>query len=235
MQQVQPLGPDRLTEQFRGDRRIDAAGREQEDRLVSDLPPHAFHLLLEVPLHRPRRAAAADAEDEVADHLVAVNGVVHLGVVLEAVAAERVGADGGEAMPVALALAEQRVAQLLEVRRPLTVTESKWLIQTCSTGREAREERVRPHEVQLGVPPLPAAVNDRAAVVLGDLLVAEAEAEDGDVEVVDRLGVGGVLPEGRQAGAAGEDQALVVPEGFDRVLGLADLGEHAAGAAPWWR
>ncbi len=48
-------------------------------------------------------------------------------------------------------------------------------------------------DVQLRLAPLAAAVHHLAAVVLGDLLVPEAEAEDRHVEIEDLAGVVGVL------------------------------------------
>ncbi len=97
-------------------------------------------------------------------------------------------------------------------------------------GAETAEERVWPRHVEFRVPPLAAAVDDRAAVVLGDLLVAEAEAQHRDGQVVDRLRVFGVLAMRRQAGAAGQDEPLVAGEPVDRILRLADLGVHAEAA-----
>ena len=69
----------------------------------------------------------------------------------------------------------------------------------------------------------------RAAVALRDFLVAEAEAEDGHVEVED-AGVEAALVSGGQRRAAGQDDAFDAGEGVDRILGLADLGEHALAA-----
>ena len=71
--------------------------------------------VLDEAVHGPGGPAAADAQHEVGDHPVAVQGVVHLGMELEAVAAQLVAADGGEAVGLG-ALVQQAVAQLLEVR-----------------------------------------------------------------------------------------------------------------------
>ncbi len=81
-------GRGRGARSFARDRRVDAARGEQEDRPVADLRAEPLDLLLDEALHRPGRAAAADAEDEVGEHLLAVQRVVDLGVELEAVAAQ---------------------------------------------------------------------------------------------------------------------------------------------------
>jgi len=67
--------------------------------------------------------AAADVQDEVREHLVAVLGVVHLRVVLEAIPPQRVRADGRVPVPGAT-FTELGVAQLLE-EGPTSATESK--------------------------------------------------------------------------------------------------------------
>jgi hypothetical protein len=48
-------------------------------------------------------------------------------------------------------------------------------------------------EMNLGPAPLTTTVDDLATVVLRDLLVSEAESEDGNVEVVDLSRVVGIL------------------------------------------
>jgi hypothetical protein len=71
-----------------------------------------------------RWAGSRRSEHEVGDHLVAVRRrVVDLGVELEAVAAQRVGADGGEAV-LRLRRRRARVAELLEAGAHGAVTES---------------------------------------------------------------------------------------------------------------
>ncbi len=53
-----------------------------------------------------------------------------------------------------------------------------------------------PFDLQIGPPPLPPSVDYLSSVMLGDFLMAEAEAQDGNVEIVDALGVILVLPVG---------------------------------------
>ena len=89
---------------------------------------------------------------------------------------------------------------------------------------------MRPRDVERRASPLAASVHDAAAVVLRDLLVAEAEAEDRRLEVVDVLRVGRVLAERGERRTAREDDALVRRERLDRIVGLADLGPHAQAA-----
>ncbi len=154
-----------------------------------------------------------------------MRGVVDLGVELEAVAAQPIGADRGEAVG-GRTRGERGAAELLEVG-----PDRGDGIEVAHPDRldraEAGEQGVRARDLELGVAPLAAAVHHLAAVALGDLLVAEAEAEDGHVEVVDRVVVAGILAEGRQRGAAGEDDAAVGREALERVVGLEDLGQHA--------
>jgi hypothetical protein len=73
-------------------------------------------------------------------------------------------------------------------------------------------------------------VYHRASVVACDLLVAEAEPEDGHVQVVDLLVVVRVLPVGGQTGAAGYDDPLESVVGLRGILGLPDLGQDAMAA-----
>jgi hypothetical protein len=63
--------------------------------------------------------------------------------------------------------------------------------------------------------------------VLRDFLMPEAEAEDGNLKIVDRFGVLRVLSTRCQAGAARNDDAAIALERFDRVFGLPDFGPHA--------
>ena len=126
-------------------------------------------------------------------------------------------------------LAQYRVTQLLEVRADLddrVEVAHPHLLDRA----EPLEERVVADDVEIGPPPFTPAVNHPATVVLGDFLVAETQSEDWGVEVVDGLVVVLVLPERRQAGAAGDDDALVAREGLDRILRLPDFGEHVQAA-----
>ena len=210
VEQVQPLRAQRHAEQLGRHGGVDAAGSQQKDRPVSHLLADALDLLLDVAPHAPRGLAPADAQDEVGDHLVAVNRVVHLGMKLEAVAAQPVAADGGVA--VLLPGSPSMVKPSSSKSGPISATESKWLIQTVSWGPRPLNRGCGRLELHLGQGPFPAAVHHLAAVVLGDLLVAEAEAQDGDVEVVDRLVVRRVLAVGGEGGAAREDDPLVRAE-----------------------
>ena len=137
-----------------------------------------------------------------------------------------VRSDRREAVPASLALAERSVAELLE-----SLADAHHRVEVAHEDlldrRQPREQRVVADDVQARAAPLAAAVDHLASVVLGDFLVAEAEAEDGDVEVVDRLGVARVLAERREARAAREDDPPVAREHLDRIVGLADLRQDA--------
>ena len=68
----------------RRDRGVDAAGQPADRAPVADLGADLLDLLLDDVDHRPGRPAAGDVEQEVAEHLLAVLGVQHLGVPLHA-------------------------------------------------------------------------------------------------------------------------------------------------------
>ena len=67
-----------------GDRGVDAAGQPADRAAVADLGADRLDLLLDDVDHRPGRPAAGDLEQEVLEHLLAVLGVQHLGVPLDA-------------------------------------------------------------------------------------------------------------------------------------------------------
>ena len=90
------LVADRLVDQHRGDRGIDAA-REAADHLAGpDLLADALDRLLAKRLHGPVAAAAGDVAHEVADEQRPVRGVDHLGVELDAVEAPPLVGHGRE-------------------------------------------------------------------------------------------------------------------------------------------
>ena len=67
-----------------GDRGVDAAGERADRPAVADLLADPLDLLLDDVEHRPGLAAAGDVVQEVLEHLLAVLGVQHLGVPLDA-------------------------------------------------------------------------------------------------------------------------------------------------------
>ena len=84
--------------------------------------------------------------------------------------------------------------------------------------------------MEVGPSPLPSSVHDLAPVMLRYLLMAEAEAQDGRVEVVDLFVVVGVFALGGQAGVAGDDDSTIAMKGVDRIFRLADFCMHATAA-----
>jgi len=191
MEQVKPLRTEGHTEQFGSHGGVNTAGSQKKHRPLPHLLTDAIDLLLDIVPHAPGRLAPADIQDEVGDHLIAVNRVVHLRVKLEAVAAQAVAADGREAV-LSFRLAEHGVAEFLEIRADtrhgIEVAHPDSLPRT-----EVLEQGMRAAQVHLGQSPFLAAVNHLSAVVLGDFLMPEAKAQYGDVEIEDRLVVGGVL------------------------------------------
>ena len=88
------LRADGLGEQRRHDRRIHAAGERQQHAAGADLFAHSGDGGVLVVAHRPVALRAADLVEEVADHVLAVLGVVDFGVILHAVEAALFIADG---------------------------------------------------------------------------------------------------------------------------------------------
>src|SRR3954470_8806574 len=62
---------------------IHPAAQAENDALISDLPANLVDRLVEVIVHRPIPAAAADAMDEVADDLGTAGRMDHLGMELQ--------------------------------------------------------------------------------------------------------------------------------------------------------
>ena len=67
-----------------GDGGVDAAGQRADRAPLADLVADPLDLLVDDVEHRPGRPAAGDLEQEVLEHLLAVLGVQHLGVPLDA-------------------------------------------------------------------------------------------------------------------------------------------------------
>ncbi len=157
-----------------------------------------------------------------------MNRIVHFGMELKTVALEGIGPDSGIAM-VGGAFGRRRETQLLELGSYAThrvvVTHPHLLYRI-----EAGKDLVLTLQMEFCPPPLPSPVRHRAAVMLGDLLVTEAEPHDGNVEIVDLLGVVRILPVGSQTRASRDDDSLVGRKGFDGVLGLANLSQYSVAA-----
>ena len=90
------LVADRLVDQHRGDRRIDAAGQAADHPPVAHLRADARDLRVAKAGHRPVAAADRHVVGEIAQQLRAVRRVHHLGVEHHAVEPARVVGEGGE-------------------------------------------------------------------------------------------------------------------------------------------
>ena len=176
----QPVA-DRALHDGRGDRGVDAAGeRRRSPGRVADLLADPLDLLLDDVDHRPGLAAAGDVVQEVLEHLLAVLGVQHLGVPLDAgqAAARRPRRPRPGSPSVEASTSKPAGA---------AVTESPWDIQTvCSAGHVGEQgaglgDRDRGAAVLAG-----AGVGDLAAEALGHQLEAVAHAEDRDAGREDR-------------------------------------------------
>ena len=183
VKELEPLRSEGTREKRGRDGRVDTTRGQQEHRAVADLHPDPFHLVAYERLHGPGGLAATDLEHEVREHLVAVDRVVDLGMELESVAAQGVGADRGVPV-IRSAIGGDAPAELPEPRPQVhhaVVMAHPHLLHRP----ESLEQRVLPGEMEPRAAPLPATVHDLASIVLGDFLVTEAEAEDRQFEVVD--------------------------------------------------
>ena len=70
-------------------------------------------------------------------------------------------------------------------------------------------------------------MDDLAIIVTSDLLVAETEADNRHVEVVDRMGVFGIFAMRGKAGATRDNDPFKTLEGLNWVFRLANFGEDA--------
>ena len=116
------LVADRLVDQHRGDRRIDAAGQAADHLALADLRADLLDRLLAEGAHGPVAGEAGDLADEIADQLGAVGRVHHFGVEHQAVIFARLVLDHRERRI-------RRDAGDGKARRH-RVMRSPWLIQT---------------------------------------------------------------------------------------------------------
>ncbi|MPN21090.1 hypothetical protein SDC9_168469 [bioreactor metagenome] len=77
------LVADRFVQQRGGDTGIDSAAQAQDDTFITHLLADLRHRNVDIALHRPVLAAAANVMDEIAEHLFAARGVGHLRMKLE--------------------------------------------------------------------------------------------------------------------------------------------------------
>ena len=198
MEKVQAPRSQGAADQSGGDCRVDSTRGEQEDRLVAGVLAGPRELVVQLPGGVPARLAAADLEREVGEHFGAVGRVVDLRVELQAVAPLRVRSDRGVPPPWR-PLARSAVPEL-----PKAGTQLGHRVEMAHPHLldrpQSAEERVLADQPEVGPTPLAPAVEHRTPVVLGDLLVPEAEAEDRDVEIVDLLRVEGSSPEDERLG-----------------------------------
>jgi len=192
VKQLQSLRAERPGEKRCRNGGIDTSGRQQEDRSVSHLLSNILHLVGYECLHRPGGRAAADLEYEIREHRVAMYGVVDFRVVLKPVSAQRVGSDRREPVvrPPVRGHAPPEFLEFGTDRRHAVVVAHPDLFDRA----KPLEQRMLSHQVEICATPLSTPVHDLASVVLGDLLVPEAQPENGNVEIVNRAVVVRVLP-----------------------------------------
>ena len=172
--------------------------------------PAIAHLLPDVPdggglvvAHAPVALGAADLIEEVAEHLTAVLGVVHLGMVLDAVEAPALVGNGHVGAGVGVSDQGEALGDLLHI------------VAVAHPGDASRgdilEEAAGGIEPGLGLAVLPGGIvlggGDPAPQGVGHQLAAVADAENGDAQFKEggvHVGGGVVID---AVGAAGEDEA----------------------------
>ena len=190
---------DRLVDQKRGDRRIDAARQAADHAPLPDLRPDLGDLGLAELRHRPIAGATGDPMHEIGDQLGAVRRMHHLGMELDAVEPAGIVGDGRERRAVghgdgAEARRQRRhaVAMAHPHRRPV------------ARLPHAMEQRRVAHDLDLGAAELAGmAAFDLAAEPGHHGLLAIADAEDRHAGIEDGLGRlrrAGLMHGGRSAG-----------------------------------
>ena len=202
---------------------IDTAGEAEEHALLAHGGADGLHGVLDVVLGGPVLARAADAEEEVADHVDAALGVEDLGVKLDAVEVALLVLDDGELGVFRGADGGVAGGQLDEAVA-VGVPDLELLGQALeeAAGLLQGEHAVAVFAV--------GALGDAAAEEVALELDAVADAEDGHAELEDgAIGHGRVLGEDA-ARAAGEDDAddAVGLQLRDRGGEVVDLGQHLA-------
>ena len=222
----QPVA-DGALHQRRGHRGVHPAGQPADRPAVADLLAHLLDERVGDVGRRPFGADAGELVQEPAEHLLAVRGVQHLGVVLHAGQSaravlerrdRRAGADGDHVEPLG------RLGDRVAVAHPHRLR-----------GRADRECSFTASHFQLGAAVLAGAgVGDRAAECLCHRLEAVADAEHRHAEVEQRrVELRGAV--GVHAGrAAGQHDGLRIL-GLDLLDGRGvrdDLGVHPRLADP---
>ena len=216
------LRADGLGEQRRHDRRIHAAGERQQHAAGADLFAHSGDGGVLVVAHRPVALRAADLVEEVADHVLAVLGVVDFGVILHAVEAALFIADGDVGAGIGMGDEGEPIGYLFHV---VAVAHPRHAL-----FGQALEELAGRIEEGLSLAVFArgriARGNDLAAEVVRDELAAIADAEHGHARIKKRgIDVRRVLKVDTVR-AAGEDEA----DGFHckKICERSRVGLHFA-------
>ena len=177
------LFSDRLVQQDRRHRRIDAARQAANHPPVADLRPNGFDGAGAERGHRPGAITAGDMAREVLEQRRAVGRVDHLGVKLDAVEVTPVVGDGGEWRRVGAC----DHAKAMRQRRDGVAVAHPHLFARAHLP-DPIEERARLDDVEVGPPELALRGRfDRAAQRRAHRLLAVADSEERDAERVDAL------------------------------------------------
>ena len=182
VEEVEPVRSQGVTEEAGTNRGVHPPRGQEEDASIAHLLQDDPALLFDVSIHGPGGLAAAHPEHKVGEHLLALLRVVHLGVELESVSLQTLVGNGRVVMHLAVRV--HRGADFLE-----TLTDPGHRVAVAHphfvlVGKPGKDGAFSPG-VELGRSVLTLGVLHPAAIVLGDLLVAIAEAYYRGVQVED--------------------------------------------------
>ena len=240
------LGTDRPVDERRGHRRVDTTGQTTDRATGADLCTDVGDRVVDEVGHGPFGRTTGEVVQEAFDHVLAMGGVVHLGVELDTpdaslrILEHRYRCSvGGSRGPEALGCLGDRI----EVAHPHRLVGRQAVQESTGRGRSCGAVRARGatrrllSDVHDGAPVLPGPTPcDGATELLRYQLGAVADAEDRDPEVVDaRIEVGGALHVDR-LGTTGEDDGgrgapgdLLGGDGVGHDLGVHPCLAHPPG------
>ena len=184
---------------------IYAAGQTENDLLVADALPQGLDGILNEGIHLPVAGAEADIVQEVFEHLIAELAVGHLGMELDGVELLRLVLHGSHRAVIGGGGDLEALRQLID---PVRMAHPH----DAALGHIGKKLGSLLFQVQLNLAVFGSlGGDDRAAGHPGGELAAVANAENGNAQFQNRR----VIVGGRHiidaVGAAGEDDALVVP------------------------
>ena len=184
---------------------IHAAGQAQDDLLIADALPQGLDGILNEGIHLPVAGAEADIVQEVFEHLIAELAVGHLGMELDGIELLRLVLHGSHRAVIGGGGDLEALRQLID---PVRMAHPH----DAALGHIGKKLGSLLFQVQLNLAVFGSlGGDDRAAGHPGGELAAVANAKNGNAQLQNRrviVGGGHIID---AVGAAGEDDALVVP------------------------